>query len=119
MPQVRVLLREPNLQKSQNKILAFLIMTMNYRVYILQSKTTGRYYCGHTDDLDRRLRQHNDPDYHGSKTTKRFEGPWVVVWSQEGESRGKAMVLERQIKKRGTQRFPQNMQSIESRHRRD
>jgi putative endonuclease len=86
---------------------------MSYRVYILQSKTTGRYYCGHTDDLDRRLRQHNDPDYHGSKTTKRFEGPWAVFWSQQVESRSKAMMLERKIKKRGMQRFLQNMQSIE------
>jgi putative endonuclease len=73
-------------------------MTMSYRVYILQSKTTGRYYCGQTDDLDRRLRQHNDPDYHGSKTTKRFEGPWAVVWSQQVESRSDAMMLERQIR---------------------
>jgi putative endonuclease len=83
---------------------------MNYLVYILQSKTTDRHYCGHTDDLDRRLRQHNDPDYHGSKTTKRFEGPWTVVWSQQSETRGEAMMLEKQIKKRGMKRFLQNLQ---------
>jgi len=92
-------------------------MMMSYRAYILQSKTTGRYYYGHTDDLYRRLRHHNDPDYHGSKTTKRFEGPWVAVWSQQVESRSEAMMLEWQIKKRGMQRFLQNMQSPGSRHR--
>ncbi|HDZ89642.1 MAG TPA: GIY-YIG nuclease family protein, partial [Deltaproteobacteria bacterium] len=24
-------------------------------VYILQSRSSGRFYCGHTSDLDRRL----------------------------------------------------------------
>jgi predicted GIY-YIG superfamily endonuclease len=33
-------------------------------VYILQSQISGRYYCGHSTDVERRIRQHNDPDYH-------------------------------------------------------
>ncbi|HEX7928311.1 MAG TPA: GIY-YIG nuclease family protein, partial [bacterium] len=33
-------------------------------VYILRSPTADRFYCGITDDLERRLRQHNDPGYH-------------------------------------------------------
>jgi len=74
-------------------------------VYILQSESSGRYYCGQTDDLDRRLRQHNDPKYRGSLTTKRFEGPWKVVWTDICTSRGEAMKLERRIKKRGIGRF--------------
>ncbi|MDZ4857373.1 MAG: GIY-YIG nuclease family protein [Candidatus Hydrogenedentes bacterium] len=32
---------------------------------MLQSGSTGRYYCGSTNDVDRRVRQHNDPDYIG------------------------------------------------------
>jgi putative endonuclease len=74
---------------------------MSYRVYILQSESTGRYYCGNTDDLERSLRQHNDPEYHGSKTTKRFNGPWQTVWSEEMATRSEAMMRERKIKKRG------------------
>ena len=92
---------------------------MSYQVYILQSKTTGRYYCGQTDDLERRLRQHNDPGYNGSKTTKRFEGPWVAVWSHQSETRGDAMSLERKIKKRGIFRYLEETQSVESRPWRD
>ncbi|MCX8117207.1 MAG: GIY-YIG nuclease family protein [Desulfobacterota bacterium] len=56
---------------------------MNLWVYILQSETTGRYYCGQTSNLQRRLLQHNDPQYHLSKTTKRLQGPWKLLWSQE------------------------------------
>jgi putative endonuclease len=78
---------------------------MSYYVYILQSLTTGRYYCGQTDDLARRIRQHNDPEYRGSRTTKVCAGPWNLVWSQACETRGDAMRAERRIKKRGIGRF--------------
>ena len=74
-------------------------------VYILQSENTGRYYCGQTSNIDRRLQQHNDPAYQLSKTTKRFEGPWRLVWVQECLDRSEATKLERLVKKRGIGRY--------------
>jgi|GEM_PF-400338 len=74
-------------------------------VYILQSETSGRYYCGQSSDVERRLRQHNDPAYSLSKTTKRFAGPWRLIWNRPCVDRGEAMRLERRIKKRGIERF--------------
>jgi putative endonuclease len=74
-------------------------------VYIIQSQTTGRYYCGHSSDPERRLRQHNDPQYSLSKTTKRFSGPWEIIWKHSCENRGQAMQVERTIKKRGIGRY--------------
>ena len=91
---------------------------MDYSVYILKSESTGRYYCGHTDDLERRVRQHNDPNYHGSRTTKVFPGPWEIVWSCSCVDRSAAMALEKRIKKRGIGRYLKS-QSAESRSRRD
>mgnify|MGYP005853662621 CR=1 FL=1 len=44
------------------------LFMMKAWVYILQSQSTGRYYCGQSTDVERRLRQHNDPDYSLSKT---------------------------------------------------
>ena len=78
---------------------------MLYWVYILQSESSGRYYCGSTNDVERRLRQHNDPSYTGSKTTKRFLGPWQLVWKKGFGSRSEAMVFEKKVKKRGIRRF--------------
>jgi len=74
-------------------------------VYIIQSQTTGQYYCGHSSDPDQRLRQHNDPQYSLSKTTKRFSGPWEIIWKHCCENRGQAMQVERTIKKRGIGRY--------------
>ena len=74
-----------------------LVLFMFY-TYILQSETNGRFYIGSTDDIERRLIEHNDPDYKGSKTTKRIKGPWVVVYSESFETRSEAMKREKQIK---------------------
>ena len=78
---------------------------MPFFVYILRSESTGRYYCGQTNDLNRRIREHNDAACQNTKTTKRFAGPWILIWSGEFESRAAAMRKESGIKKRGIGRF--------------
>jgi putative endonuclease len=78
---------------------------MSQWVYIIQSELTGRYYCGQTSNVAQRLRQHNDPEYQLSKTTKRFKGSWKLTWSQECLDRSQATMLERKIKKRGIARY--------------
>ena len=94
-------------------------LIMPFFTYILQSETTGRYYCGSTGDLNRRVKQHNDPEYHGSMTTKRFKGPWKITWFKEFPSRSEAMFLEKKIKKRGIKRYLDDRHQAESRRRRD
>ena len=81
------------------------LFRMAFWVYILESQSTGRYYCGQTTDLPVRLLQHNDPHNDLSKTTKRFQGPWDLIWSQQAENGSAATRLERKIKKRGIRRF--------------
>jgi putative endonuclease len=81
---------------------------MPVSVYILKSQSTGRHYCGQTDDLDHRIRQHNDSEHTLSYTTKRHPGPWVLIWSTVVATRTEALMLERRIKKRGIARFLQD-----------
>jgi len=78
---------------------------MSYWVYILQSQSTGRYYCGFSNDVKRRVSQHNDSEYRLTRTTKVFKGPWEVIWTRECGSRSEAVALERRIKKRGIVRY--------------
>jgi predicted GIY-YIG superfamily endonuclease len=49
-----------------------------YFVYVIRSETADRIYIGHTADLEKRLREHNDPACFTSKFTKRVPGPVVV-----------------------------------------
>jgi len=61
--------------------------------------------CGSTSNLEQRMQQHNDPTYTLTKTTKRFQGPWELIWTEEHSSRREALIREKQIKKRGIARF--------------
>jgi putative endonuclease len=55
-------------------------------VYVLQNPD-GKLYIGQTDDLQRRLLQHNDPAHTLTRTTKRFRGPWKVIYAEKLLSR--------------------------------
>jgi putative endonuclease len=78
---------------------------MSYFVYILKSKSTGQFYIGHTDDLTRRIIEHNNPDYLGTKYTKLHKGPWICVYDEECPSRSEAMQRERQIKAKKSRKY--------------
>jgi putative endonuclease len=70
---------------------------MKFRVYILRSKLTGKFYTGQTNDLADRILRHNS----GSESYTSSGVPWELVWSEMVESRSLAVALERKIKKRG------------------
>ena len=81
---------------------------MAYWVYVLYSENSARYYCGSTSNLEKKIAQHNHPDFDAAKTTTRFKGPWDLVWSEEMNSKTEALKRERWIKKRGIKRFLEN-----------
>ena len=78
---------------------------MPYHVYALMSETTGDIYVGQTDDLPKRLTQHNDPNYTITLHTKRRPGPWQLIYSAECSIRAAAMEREKQLKSAGGRRF--------------
>lgn len=66
-----------------------------YFVYILQSLKTGRYYVGSTNDLNRRLSEHN-----GSKTKSlKNQRPLVLKFCKSFDIKKEAIDTERKIKK--------------------
>ena len=70
---------------------------MSYWVYVLVNPE-GKLYIGQTDDLPRRLSQHNDPAYRGTLYTKRHPGPWRLVHKEQFATRRQAMRRERELK---------------------
>jgi len=73
-------------------------MDEKYHVYILYSFTTDSYYVGHTNDVNRRLEEHNDPlANHGKYCVK--NGPWILkYYESDFVTRADAMKREKQIK---------------------
>ena len=64
-------------------------------VYILQSETTGRFYIGSTNDLDRRLSEH--ARNHTPSTRNR--GSWKPVYQETFPSLAEARQRESEIKR--------------------
>ena len=69
---------------------------MAYFVYIIRSELDGSYYIGSTQDLDARLRRHNQGR---SKYTK-AKRPWELVYFEKHPYRSSAIKRENQIKRR-------------------
>jgi len=67
---------------------------MPFHAYMLRC-SDGRYYVGHTDDLEARIGAHQSGTLDEYTQSRR---PVELVWSQEFASRDEAFAAERQIK---------------------
>ncbi|MCZ8198788.1 MAG: GIY-YIG nuclease family protein [Flavobacterium sp.] len=72
-----------------------------YCVYIIFSEVLSKYYTGQTNNIDDRLRRHNN----GLSSSTKSGKPWVLIYKIEFKTRSEAMLLELKIKKRGAQRY--------------
>ncbi len=72
-----------------------------YFTYILQSEKDNSFYIGQTNDIDERLRQHNEGM---SKYTSR-KRPWKVVYFEVFETRERAIQRESFLKKQRNRSF--------------
>ncbi len=72
-----------------------------YYTYLIFSEKVNRYYVGSSQDVEERLRRHNNDH----STSTKGKGPWKLVTSFPFETRSEAMAFERKIKKRGAGRF--------------
>ena len=84
-----------------------------YTVYILQSETTGRFYVGSTNDLRRRLHDHNAAL--GGWT--RAKGPWKLVYCEEYRTRAEAVAREKQLKAMKSRAYLERLVETQRRNR--
>ena len=70
---------------------------VRFHVYVLVNPRKETY-VGQTDNLTRRLTQHNDPGFRGSLHTKRHPGPWTLLHSESFPTRSAAMKREKELK---------------------
>jgi putative endonuclease len=70
---------------------------MSYLVYILYSEGCDKFYIGHTDNIDRRIDEHNQGK--GGKFSSTCF-PWKLMLTEEYPTRSEAMKRELEIKKK-------------------
>ena len=68
---------------------------MAFYAYILRC-ADGKYYTGHTDDLERRMAEHHHGGFCDFTSRRR---PVTLIWCQDFPSRYEALSAELQIKK--------------------
>lgn len=65
-----------------------------YVVYVLESETHKRVYIGMTNDLERRIKEHNN----GKTKSTRFYKPWKVLFTESFSTRTEARKREKYLK---------------------
>ena len=65
-----------------------------YFVYVLKSENNWRFYVGMTDNVERRIKEHNSGK---TKSTKGYR-PWIFFFKEEFQTRKEARVREKYLK---------------------
>lgn len=82
---------------------------MSYYVYVLKSLKNNRYYTGSTNNLERRLEEHNTGQSIYTKSTR----PFVLVYYEKYSTRSEAMKREKEFKTgKGREELKRILQSI-------
>ena len=72
-----------------------------FTLYILHSKSFDRFYVGYTNDIARRMTEHNR--IKGKFTDAGI--PWILVYTESFNSKKEAMNREKFIKSRKSKTF--------------
>ena len=67
---------------------------MSYYVYVLKSEHHKKSYVGHTDNLARRLKEHNE----GKANYSRRYRPWKIIYTEKYNSLNEAIIKEKYYK---------------------
>ena len=74
-----------------------------YTIYILESLKSGKYYVGHTENLENRILRHNA----GQVISTRNKDPWKVSYSENFTSKIDANRRELEIKSKKSSIYTQ------------
>jgi len=67
-----------------------------FTVYVIYNSSAKHTYTGQTEDLERRLGEHNSHTFKGF--TSRFPGEWVLIYQESVATRSEAIRREKQLK---------------------
>ena len=68
-----------------------------FYVYVIKNQN-DKIYIGQTNNLEKRLKQHNDIDFDKRSYTKLNRGKWVLVYKEEFTTRKQTVKRERELK---------------------
>ena len=69
-----------------------------YSVYVIQHSDTKQIYIGRTNNLKRRIREHNASQ---QEATRRVVGEWILIYAEAYRSKDDAVKRELRLKQHG------------------
>ncbi|MFI5056680.1 MAG: GIY-YIG nuclease family protein [Candidatus Acidiferrales bacterium] len=78
---------------------------MPFHTYILRSESTGQFYVGHTENLTKRIFEHNN----NRTASIKNRGPWKLFYSEVFDTRNDAARRERQIKSMKSKKYIESL----------
>ncbi|OGY20947.1 MAG: hypothetical protein A2126_02785 [Candidatus Woykebacteria bacterium GWB1_45_5] len=72
-----------------------------YYLYVLKNESTGRYYIGSTNNLERRLQEHRK----GKTRTTRVLKTYSLAYKEEFETEQEARFREKKLKSYKSKRY--------------
>jgi putative endonuclease len=75
---------------------------MKYFVYIIYNDNLDKFYIGQTNNLERRILEHNNKL---SKYTAKYSGNWEILYTENYNSRSGAMKREKFLKNQKNKDF--------------
>ena len=69
-----------------------------YKVYVIQNNHSFEMYIGRTNDLERRLSEHNAGQ---QEATRRKSGEWVLIYAEAYRDKKDAIQRELRLKNHG------------------
>ena len=73
----------------------------NYYTYIIESFVSKKWYIGHTNDIERRLVEHNS----GQNKSTKGKGPWKLIFLSSFDNNLDANKFELKLKKLRNKKF--------------
>ncbi len=67
-------------------------------VYVIINRVVGRRYIGQTDNLERRLAEHNGRSQNQRRFTGKYPGSWEILYVETFPTRREAMQREKNLK---------------------
>jgi putative endonuclease len=74
---------------------------MSFFTYILFSEKLNKFYIGHTNDLERRVNEHNC----GFSKSTTSGIPWKLIYSKSFSTKSESYAFERKIKSMKSRKF--------------
>jgi len=78
---------------------------MPFHTYILRSESTGQFYVGHTENLTKRIFEHNN----NRTTSIKNRGPWKLFYSEVFDTPSDATGREREIKRMKSRNYIESL----------